>query len=49
MSSKKIARIAILSALAFVLRMAFSHLPSIQPVTALFLLQQLALATMKPF
>lgn len=37
MTSKQITRIALFSALAFVLRMAFSQLPNIQPVTALFL------------
>ncbi|MGY0187257.1 ECF transporter S component, partial [Lactococcus petauri] len=35
MTSKQITRIALFSALAFVLRMAFSQLPNIQPVTAL--------------
>lgn len=41
MTSKQIARIAILAALAFVLRMTFSHLPNIQPISALFLLATL--------
>ncbi|KHD46034.1 ECF transporter S component [Streptococcus hongkongensis] len=36
MSSKQVTRIAIFSALAFVLRMAFGQLPNIQPITALF-------------
>lgn len=37
MSLKQITRISILAALAFVLRLTFSHLPNIQPVTAMFL------------
>lgn len=41
MTSKQMARIAILAALAFVLRMTFSHLPNIQPISALFLLTTL--------
>ncbi|VTS18284.1 membrane protein [Streptococcus pseudoporcinus] len=49
MSSKKIARIAILSALAFVLRMAFSHLPNIQPVTALFFIATISLSYYEAF
>ncbi|MGT2721551.1 ECF transporter S component [Streptococcus porcinus] len=49
MSSKKIARIAILAALAFVLRMAFSHLPNIQPVTALFFIATITLSYYEAF
>ncbi|MGT2924805.1 ECF transporter S component [Streptococcus caviae] len=37
MPLKKISRIAILSALAIVLRIAFAGLPNIQPITAIFL------------
>ncbi|MGT2933366.1 ECF transporter S component [Streptococcus catagoni] len=38
MSTKQLTRIAIFSALAFVLRMAFSNLPNVQPIMAFFLL-----------
>ncbi|MGT2887589.1 ECF transporter S component [Streptococcus didelphis] len=41
MSTKQITRIALFSALALVLRMSFSHLPNIQPITALFLIYSL--------
>ncbi|EIQ81457.1 UNVERIFIED_CONTAM: ECF transporter S component [Streptococcus canis] len=37
MSTKLMSRVAIMSALCFVLRMAFSSLPNVQPVTAIFL------------
>ncbi|EHI70194.1 ECF transporter S component [Streptococcus ictaluri] len=37
MSAKVISRIAVMSALCFVLRLAFSSLPNVQPVTAIFL------------
>lgn len=37
MPLKKISRVAILSALAIVLRMVFAALPNIQPITAIFL------------
>lgn len=37
MTTKQLTRIAIFSALALVLRLSFSHLPNIQPVTTLFL------------
>lgn len=36
MSTKVVSRIAVMSALCVVLRIAFSSLPNVQPVTAIF-------------
>lgn len=37
MATKVVSRIAVMSALCVVLRIAFSSLPNVQPVTAIFL------------